>query len=120
MQWRNDRVSGRSSSAGLRDARATEQAGLLALVGGAGFLLSPGACEHAGDGVIPFMTGVLVERVRRLPQGNHQCPRLGPRRRIAQRDLILEAVGTLSRNAFDHVKVLGRTSVVGLVREARR
>src|ERR1019366_2853075 len=63
--------------------------------------------ENPGDGIIPFMARVLVNRPGRLRHRNRCRPRLRKSRRILHREIVGENVGVGAREALDQAHVLG-------------
>src|SRR5262245_49363999 len=77
------------------------------------------AAQHVGDGFVPLVAGVLVDQLVLQLQRNHHRPRLRPRRRILDGDLVLEDVLRDARIAFGEPQVLVRPHEVALGREVR-
>src|SRR4029453_17065228 len=92
---------------------------LLARAGGRlrALVLDAGAAEHAGQRVVALVAGVLVDLILRLRQRDHRGPRLGPHRRIVDRELVVDLGRADAREALDQVQVLARPPDRGPRRE---
>src|SRR5215510_4683965 len=69
-------------------------------------LLGAGSSQDAGHTVIALVTAVLVHRMIRAAQWDHQTPRLGPRARVIDRHLVLQRAWSGLGEAFDDVQLL--------------
>ena len=70
--------------------------------------------------VVPLVAGVLVDRPVGLRHRIRHGPRPRPRRRIVDREAIVERVGVDAREALDEVQILARSAEVRPVGEVRR
>src|SRR5438552_467513 len=78
------------------------------------------AAEHAGERVVAFVAGVLVETLGRRVPRIFAGPRSVPRRRILDSEAIEERPRIDAREALDDVQVLARAAELRLVREVGR
>src|SRR3989442_11068184 len=70
-------------------------------------LLGAGSGEDSLEAGVPLVAGVLVHMLVGALERNHHRPRLGPRRRIVERHLVLYGRRADAREALGHPHVLG-------------
>src|SRR5438094_9367399 len=79
------------------------------------------AREHVvEDFVIALVAGVLEQALGAALEPDDRRPRRRPRRRIVDRDCVIDSIGRDGREAFDGMQVIGRAHEVVLRREVGR
>src|SRR6266567_5530493 len=82
----------------------------------AALLVEPGSGENTHHALIRLVTRVLIDLFVSQLQRNHGCPGPRPRRRIVDRDFVVDSVRADARETFDDVQVLVRSPEVTLGR----
>src|SRR5438105_15683502 len=70
------------------------------------FLLGPRSGENANHGLIRLVARVFVDLSVCLLQRNHELPGHHPRRRVIERDLVVDFMRPDASEAFDDVAVV--------------
>ena len=65
-------------------------------------------------GIISFVAGKLIDQLLPLLQWNDRRPWLRPRRRVVERDLVVDRVGSDTRQALNQMEVFGRSHEVAV------